>query len=178
VIGPLFNGLVLIAPLITLKYPTWIRYFIKPLAYLFSTATYPSLLFDDNSINTMVWSNSNYRQYIEDDGYPHNLNGLSYGGNIRFSTLLSVFNICHSLESIIHNITCPFIVIYDEDGDIIVSEEGVSMLMKFSPSKNKTRIYIEDGLHDPLANKLEYVSEHILSWCKKIFDIYTPIGKS
>jgi hypothetical protein len=43
------------------------------------------------------------------------------------------------------------------------------MLMKFSPSKNKTRIYVEDSLHDSLANKLEYVSERILSWCKKIF---------
>ena len=63
---------------------------VKILASIMPYAKMPTCIMDDNDYNCCIWKYNNYIQYILDDCYPNNPNGLTYGDNIQFGTLSSI----------------------------------------------------------------------------------------
>lgn len=83
-ISPLFKGLMLLAPAIKMTLPPVIRF---TLDYVLSTLM-PLMSVPGGADNKDVnpkdcWDNDDYYQYIVNDGFPNNPNGLSFGPRIR-----------------------------------------------------------------------------------------------
>ncbi len=164
IIMPSFRGSLFIAPLIQLRFPSWLRSVLSPISALLPTASLPTLLVNENSNNGQVWSSPTYLRYIESDGFPRNPTGLSYGGNVRFRTLATLLDICTTVQATLPQINFPFIVLHDDEKDTVVPPAGTTLLMEVAPTLSKSRVHIPDGLHDAPANKIDVVAEVLEIW--------------
>lgn len=165
---PCFRGAILISPLVSLGKLRYAHPLVATLGALFPSSSLPTWLVDENDGNSKVWTSPNYRRYIEFDGYPHSATGLSYGGNIRFSTLASLLNLCNMVRRSIVYSNFPFIILHDEDGDVVLPSSGTAMLMELSPSDHKTCVRVTGGRHDPPANTPDAVLGIIAKWLYKM----------
>lgn len=168
---PLYKGTVLLCPLIYINIPSILKYIIKPLSYLFPLYSLSKYIYDENIYNNIVWSDTEYRNYIENDGYPNNKMGLSYGSNIRFRTLLSMIDISDIVNKYINDInglTFNMLILHDYKKDVIIPVTGSISLINKSISDDKMLINIDNGLHDILANKYKESSFVIIEWLNRI----------
>lgn len=162
-----FNGCMLFCPVVQLTRMTAVHTFlVAPLSKLFPSYSFPKWLFDESESNHHNWANHDYIRYIESDGYPHNANGLSYGSNICFATLNSLFELANHTQKIMTSSKFPFIVFHDPE-EKCLSFEGSLMFYNNSQSQNKTLVRVENGLHDIIANKLDFASHECLCWLDK-----------
>jgi alpha-beta hydrolase superfamily lysophospholipase len=164
VIRVCFSGLLLISPVVMLDVKDWMKPFMDVLGLFPPTAKLPKYIFDESSMNDKIWSNSNFRKYIENDGFPKNIKGLSYGDNIQIGTLMSIVELSEKVQHVISSINYPFIVLYDMNNDIIIPKKGIDLLMKNSKTRNKFLVDIKDGLHDPIANRIDNVVDNLTKW--------------
>lgn len=167
-----FSGLILFAPLISLPISEMlIKYIIKPLTMCCPNECFPQWVVDENDANYLCWSNKAYRKYIEYDGYPKNPYGLSYGSNIKFKTLLSLYEMCEAVNSSTLHLNVP-VVIYQDEHDTTCKYE---FTVKYFHEKCKTSFRLEkviDGFHDILANKTNDAIQNVLD------DLYVFAHKS
>ena len=162
-IMPSFRGALLVAPVVILDIPTWVRFMLP----FISSLSIPECLIDENSFNTKIWSSPRYIHYIESDGYPKNPRGLSYGANIRFRTMAALMDLSRVVQHTLSQASFHFLVLHDDAGDVVVPGTGTQMLMERSPSADKTHVHVERGLHDPLANKIDVVAHIVTAWLAK-----------
>lgn len=165
-ISPCFQGAVLLAPVSGASVvPGIVRHMLlRPLSCLFPKACLPACLLDENSTNSRVWSSPTYRCYIEADGFPANPMGLSYGGNMRFSTGASILALGDIVKATLTHAVFPFLVLHDPVGDITLPITGSEALLAASPSDDKVLIHVPDALHDLLANKPKAVIQILVDW--------------
>ena len=167
-IVPYFRGSIFICPAICINAPFILRCcLLRVLSCIIPKSSLPVFIFNENKYNHLVWTSSRYREYLKQDGYPSNPNGLNYGGNIMFRTLISIMLLGENIQNIITYTNFPFIILHDSNGDIVVPVNGSIQLIDKSPSKNKIFIDIVDGLHDILDNKVDETSEILVDWLEK-----------
>lgn len=166
-IVPYFRGSIFICPAIYVNVPSILYCLLHALSRIIPKCSLPISIFNENKYNHLTWSCSRYREYIKQDGYPSNPDGLSYGGNIMFRTLMSIILLGENIQNVISYINFPFIVLHDSNGDIVVSVKGSKKLIDETPSINKIFIDVIDGLHDILANKIDETSEILIDWLEK-----------
>jgi esterase/lipase len=163
---PTFRGLILLAPLIEFNNYKLLDIFTKFSIILPANISIPTFIFDENKYCDKIWKHKKYREYIELDSNLYNKNKLGYSNNIKFGTLITLYNLTKLVKKIIKDIRYPFIVLYDNNKDIIISKNSIDILMEHSKSIDKKYINIIDGLHDPLANETDVVIFNILEWIK------------
>lgn len=163
-----YRGTLLLCPVITLSsLPSIaIRTMLYGLTRLPPTCCIPTWIFKESTLNYLCWPSPLYRKYVEQDGYPSNPNGLSYGGNIQLGTLNSIFKLAEYVQQIVPTTSFPFIVFHDPK-DATLEITGSQMLARQSTSTDKTMVEVYDGFHDLLANNIVQVSEWCVHWIEK-----------
>jgi len=166
VIRTCFRGILLISPVVMLDIKEWMKPFMNVLGLFPPTAKLPKYIFDESSMNYKIWSNPDFIKYIENDGFPKNLNGLSYGDNIQIGTLISIIELSEKVQNVVSTINYPFIVLYDMNNDIVIPKKGIDFLMNNSKTNsiNKHLVDIKDGLHDPISNRIDSVIDNLIKW--------------
>lgn len=159
----------LFGPAIKMTLPPAIRF---TLDYVLSIVTpYMSVPGSSSSTNKNnpkdVWENDNYYDYVVNDGYPNNPNGLSWGPRIRNRSCSVLFDMSEKALASSKSISYPFIIFHDPN-DTIVKINGSRLFYEHAqtPSDKKVLEEIDGGLHDPLCNKLEYIVEKLLVFIK------------
>jgi len=166
-----FRGAMLMCPVIDMKASPLLRsLLVSPLAILAPLSSIPSLLFDENSMNHLTWASKRYRNYIFNDGYPANSEGLSYGGNIRFHTLSVILSLSDRVMSTMHEASFPLVILHDTKLDAVVPGAGSEMFITMASSPRKELVDIEEGLHDLLANRCDKVAEAFVRWLEKTME--------
>lgn len=129
-------------------------------AFWYPKNTIPDIFMNDNKMNEQIWAYEKYRLYIENDP-------LSYHGNIRFLTLKTMLEISNQVQRIIPQIDFPFLVLHDSQ-DAIVSVNGIMNLLRHCKSTRKAYIEVAGGLHDILANRIEFTTDTMVQWLKEL----------
>jgi alpha-beta hydrolase superfamily lysophospholipase len=151
-------GLILFCPaLITIKLSNFSKYIIHNIITpLFPNTILPSFGLNDNEINRKIWSSKKYIKYIKNDELTWHLNPYI----VSISNIIKLGD--HALSEAV-NIDCPIIIFHDKF-DEIVNVQGSEEFIKNIKSTRKNIIYVNDGLHDIIANKLEYSTLKSIDW--------------
>ena len=170
-----FHGVILFSPLLQL--PS----FGSKVANVFSlylslvssigqdshTHTLPSWVIDENEDKGLstIWSCPLYRDYIA------SLDTLSYKGNTRFGTLVSLNELTNIAQKHITgsgegervSIEYPVLILHDPK-DAIVDYAGSEALFERVRNGGKKMIVIENGGHDVIVNALSISVECVCNW--------------
>jgi len=159
---PKFAGCLLFCPLIYTKVPSVLFKLLYPLSVLFPMSSMPTALLNENDYNEGTWSSPIYREYIKNDG---GHNGCSYSGNIRFGTMQGMQSIAkYAQRAIRRGINCPFVVFHDTHDSTVDVKGSLEMTANAINQQTQIMITVPNGLHDLLANKLEFCIQRSLKW--------------
>jgi acylglycerol lipase len=165
-LGSIFRGVVGFCPCVDIlpEIPTLAQIiFIGPLAYLFPNWSIPEFIMSENAPvevskhwKSKNWSSRDYHKYVRSDE-------LSYNSNIRMNTLWSLLRLGTAIDESVGQMDFPFILYHDEK-DATVKYEGSVRIMEYAPSDDKQLITLPNALHDIIANRLEWSTQHGLDW--------------
>ena len=158
-----YKGSVLFCPVIQITIFSLVLRIVRLLSYLIPTGSIPTFFFNENNYNYISWKDPKYQKYIFEDSYPHNKNGLSYGGNIQFITLNSILHLSEINQSILSKTIFPWIIFHDRE-DKSVSFNGSIQFFNLSQSKKKSIIEMQGSLHDIISNQVEKSAKKSLEW--------------
>lgn len=163
----MFRGCILLCPALVVHKPPpavlcLLNYMVTP---FFPQSTIPNAFEGNSNTSSKVWNNESYAKYAALDQYPSNPTGLGWGLPMRFQTASSMLACIDKAKESIPNIYCPFVVMHDPN-DTITLLEGTDILMRESntPTEDKFHVPVADGLHDLIANKLEFVTRETMRW--------------
>jgi len=163
-IGTYFKGLIMLCPVIKLTYLSDICiHCFDRLASWIPKFEIPKIMFDEDILVIRNWKDQEYIKYVFEDGYPYNMEGLSYGGNIKFKTLATILNMSLQIQSIIKTTHYPWLIFHDPH-DIIVMYGGSKLFYDKSPSMDKNVIDVHNGLHDLMVNEYNSIMDTTLQW--------------
>jgi alpha-beta hydrolase superfamily lysophospholipase len=163
-----FKGCILICPAISVKLPSELvililEYFVIP---IIPQAAIPDFLSPPDFAMEFLGP----EQFHEYFSMNHNTecNGLGKGKKVSFQTGCSVARLFQSLQSSLHEIAFPFVVMHDPK-DQVVPIEGTLRLMAESstPSRQKEFIPMPDGGHALLPTRMGTVIEKAIHWIKE-----------
>ena len=138
-ISQYFKGIMLLGPAIKLTISHYIvrftlQYVLSP---FFPYLSIPGDL-NDKTNDKNIWNNDDYYDYVINDGYPNNPNGLSWGPKIRCRSASVLFDMSEKALLCSEHCTYPFIIIHDPL-DSIVKIDGSRLFFlqaKTSPGNN------------------------------------------
>jgi pimeloyl-ACP methyl ester carboxylesterase len=169
-----FSGCLLLCPAIDIKTPSpmIVALLDNLIVPFFGVYGIPEFIQATSSNEHLIWKDPSFINYVKKDGFPANPDGLSYGQPIRFQTASSLLRLAGKCRAVLSSITYPFIVFHDPL-DQVALMEGSNQLYDLSqtPVNRKSIIEIDGGLHDLMSNELTLVTDKMLEWVRKEFDL-------
>lgn len=111
-----------------------------------------------------VYNDKDYAEYISNDYYPDNPEGLTRSKNIKFKSAKTILELINRVNIYAENINVSTLVIHDKDDKITDSKAS----REYS-EKNERIIFVETegGKHDLVANNFETTMNIIKSFINK-----------
>jgi alpha-beta hydrolase superfamily lysophospholipase len=167
-----FKGCVFLCPALKIApLPSLLRfvmdYFVAP--FIPTTEVPHWLNAPGNPKNT--WKNDDYIQYVKNDHFPQNPEGLGWGGRVRFQSGSHLFTLTELALAESKDYTYPFIMFHDPD-DRTVNFQGAKEMIASCPlsDEHKKLIILEGSGHDILINRLGIITRESLKWIKNILN--------
>eukprot|EP01039_Chlorochromonas_danica_P004472 gene4472-4898_t len=163
-VSPYFRGALLVSPLIYL--PSFLKVTASLMHSIWPDLVLPTFFRRDNFIRQCNWLSSRYIKYVETDSYPEAEEGLIYWGGAHMASLQALCELASYAEEAIPQASFPFIVFHDPK-DCYVRIEGSRRLFAESPSLDKHLEEVDNGLHDPMTNRIDLISTLTLKWIEE-----------
>lgn len=116
--------------------------------------------------NDDIWR-PHYSDYVNQDSYPKNSQGLTFHGVPWVTTLQSLVQFVEDMPAILPKIDCPFIVLHDPH-DIITKIDGSYALMTESTSTHKHMVSMLGAKHDLMANRTHRFIHRVIDWMRDL----------
>ena len=169
-INAYYRGMILFSPLSRLPIPNGIGNILKIISNIEPTLCIPSEIYDENIDFSKSIKDANILEYILDDGYPRNITGLSYGGNIMFGTLYSLYELCTAIQNNLSVINQPLLILHDKSDDTTLYKYSEKLISCVNTSN--TKLMNVNGLHDIMLNEPETASHIIIDWLEQQTAVY------
>jgi alpha-beta hydrolase superfamily lysophospholipase len=160
-IGAGFRGLIAFAPLIGMR--SFWKGFISALNYIFPAGVCPTTFRSDYIMYSLNWASPAFQRYVASDRHPHHPHGLTYWGGMHMTSLQTLVDMTQATEDSIPLFSFPLLIVHDPL-DRIVKIGWSRLLMQTAPSKDKHLLELENSLHDPLTNRLDYICKLCIEW--------------
>jgi acylglycerol lipase len=147
------KGCILLSPLIDLKkrYPG-LEYIVQNYVSHYLPSNYfPDWLSFKIKLED-VYNDMDYAEYIYNDYYPENPEGLTWSRNIKFKSAKTILELINRVPIYANNINIPILILHDCDDKITDPQASAEFA-----EKNERIMYVETkgGKHDILANIFE-----------------------
>lgn len=164
------KGLILACPAIKVNTPPQLLRYIMTdiITPLFPYNQIPDWLVN-NPGKYSTWKSDDYIKYINNDKYPQNPNGLSWGGTMKFQSGTNLLTLIESTFQLCQYVSSPFILFHDPE-DKTSLFEGTEFFMEKSKElldEQKELVILKYSSHDLLTNQLGFITKRIFEWIDK-----------